>query len=97
MTMNKIFVIAVSLFLASTTVAAAQNNDGSATYVPQYGNSYTVQSYPQGFDQEYRLPTVYGNQYYQQEPEGAVTGYGSQRTAQSDRDSNVYHQQYYYY
>jgi hypothetical protein len=56
---------------------------------------YIQRSYPQSFDQEYRLPTQYGNQYYQQEPEGVVGYYGNQRTARDD--SNSYNQKYYYY
>ncbi len=56
---------------------------------------YIQRSYPQGFDQEYRMPTQHGSQYYQQEPEGAIGYYGNQRTARDENPS--YSEQFYYY
>lgn len=101
MTMNKILVAAAVLLLGFSTSAGAQpqtvvTKDG-IYQIPQNRGSYATQSYPQGFDQEYRVPNSYGTQYYQQEPESVVGYHGNQRTAQADEGSQTYHQQYYYY
>ena len=100
--MTRHIIMTAALLALLPSLGIAQVKQQPSGQIPSYsaGQSYIRQSYPQyqGGDHDYSLPTQYGNQYYQQEPEGAIGYHGSQRSAQNmNMGEDTYIHQYYYY